>query len=140
MSEVVYENQSAVLRYHPVEKIVHHEFLKRPQGADFRDLLSAGYELIVKHHATKWLSDDRNNSSVLDEADEAWARGVWFERMQKAGWLYWAIVNPQKVVGRMQLKRHATGYKLGGVTVENFDTPTLALTWLKGCDVNRKAG
>jgi hypothetical protein len=133
MSQPIYQNSSMVLYFHPVEKIVHHEFLHRPSGTDFRDLLTQGYEHLRKNRATKWLSDDRNHT-VLSEDDEKWARTEWFPLMQKAGWLYWAIVNPAKAVGQLQMKRNVQHMRVGGVTVATFGTVDEAMAWLKTCD------
>jgi hypothetical protein len=133
VSEPVYRNPAALLYFHPVEKIVHHELLRRPTGTEFRDLLTHGYELLRRNRATKWLSDDRNHT-VLTEADEKWAQTEWFTLMQKAGWLYWAVVNPEKAVGQLQMKRNLQFMRVGGVTVANFSTVDEALEWLKTCD------
>ncbi len=135
---VIFKNASMILRYHPETGIVHHEMLKRPTSAEFRATLNAGHDALVKNRATKWLSDDRANS-VLDDADQTWAQTEWFARMQKAGWAYWAIVNPAKAVGQMQMKRNVATMKMGGVEAAIFATPEEAMAWLQSCGV-RKAG
>lgn len=112
----MYPNEAALLYVHPVEKIVHHEFLKRPTTKEFRELLMAGYHALRKTRVTKWLSDDRKHT-VLSEEDERWTQTEWFRLVQKAGWLYWAIVNPEKTVGQMQAKQNAEFMRIGGVTV-----------------------
>lgn len=139
MSDPVYRNNSALIYFHPVERIVHHEILRRPTGTDFRDLLMHGYELLRKTRSTKWLSDDRNHT-VLSDEEEKWAQKEWFPLMQKAGWLYWAVVNPEKVVGQLQMKRNAQFMRIGGVTVATFSTVDEAMEWLKTCDRKAKAG
>lgn len=140
MSEqIVFKSESAVLRYHS-EGIVHHEFLKRMVGKDFRDVLDKGAQQLVVHRATKWLSDDRKNT-VLEEADEKWAQTDWFPRVVAAGWKYWAIVNPEKAVGQLQMNRHAKTFELGGIKVAMFKDPKAAMAWLLTVDAPaRKAG
>lgn len=140
MLQPIYKNDSSVLYYHPVERIVHHEILRRPTGTDFRDLLMHGYEVLKKNKATKWLSDDRHYTTLVD-GDEEWARTVWFPLVQKAGWLYWAVVNPEKAVGQLGAKNHAKFMSIGGVTVQTVSTPEEALNWLKTVDrAAKKAG
>lgn len=133
MSQPMFRNEAALLYVHPVEKIVHHEFLRRPTSKEFRELLMAGYEALRKTRATKWLSDDRKHS-VLSEEDEKWAQTEWFPLVQKAGWLYWAIVNPEKIVGQMQAKQNAEFMRIGGVTVNTVSTVEAAMEWLKTVD------
>lgn len=47
------------LYYHPQTRVVHHEIRHFVTGKDFRDLLTAGSEVLRKNMARKWLSDDR---------------------------------------------------------------------------------
>ena len=133
MTQPSYTNDSAVLYFHPVERIVHHELLHRPTGTDFRDLLMAGYEMLRRNRCTKWLSDDRKHT-VLSEADEKWAREEWFPLVAKAGFRYWAVVNPEKAVGQMQMKQNVKFMQMGGVTAAFFSTVEEAMAWLKTCD------
>jgi hypothetical protein len=131
MSEtIVFKNDSAVLKYHS-EGIIHHEFLTRMVGKEFRDILLKGLEQMKKSKATKWLSDDRKNT-VLDEADMAWAQTEWFPLVSAAGWRFWAIVNPERAVGQMQMKSSAKQFQMmGNVEVRFFSDPVEALAWLR---------
>lgn len=141
MSQPIYKNDGAVLYYHPVERIVHHEMLRRVTTKEFRELLMAGYEVLRKNRATKWLSDDRNHT-VLSEEDEAWARTEWFPLVMKAGWKHWAVVNPVKAVGQLSTKQNAEFMRIGGVTVNVVSTVDEAMAWLKSVDkvVAKKVG
>ncbi|MBM4780060.1 MAG: hypothetical protein GQE15_20340 [Archangiaceae bacterium] len=127
---IVFKNDSAVLKYHS-EGIIHHEFLTRMVGKDFHDLLECGLDHMKKTGAKKWLSDDRRNT-VLDEADSKWASTEWFPRAHATGWLFWAIVNPERAVGQLQMKATAKQFEMmGGVEVRIFSNPADALAWLK---------
>lgn len=137
----VFKNESAILRYHS-QGIIHHEFLRRMVGADFRDILNKGLEQMQARRATKWLSDDRKNT-VLAEDDQNWAQSDWFPRAVKAGWKYWAIVNPEKAVGQLQMKGNARTMEMAGVKVAFFADPQSAMAWLLSVDAQaaaRKAG
>jgi hypothetical protein len=126
---IILQTPFVVLRYHPVERIVHHEFLQRVAGEEFRRALIAGLEVLKKNKAEKWLSDDRKHT-VLPADDEAWATKVWFPQVVKAGWKYWAIVNPEKAVGQMQAKRNIATFSMGGITAATFSEPDAAFSWL----------
>ncbi len=99
----ILDNESASLWYYPESGIVHHYIKKYTFGQRFRDLLDLGYEQFVKYGAKKWLSDDHNNNA-LTPADEKWSRTDWFPRVRAAGWKYWAIVLPVKVLGQMNMQ------------------------------------
>lgn len=128
---VVLDNAYATLRWHEKSKIIHHEMKQPIRGGAFQELLSAGLDLMTKHRAIKWLSDDRRNS-VLEPGDETWARTEWFPKAQASGWKYWAVCPPaDRVIGQMQINRHAKSYMQGGVEVKNFDDPAEAQAWLE---------
>lgn len=127
---IVLENKTATLVYHPEQRIVHHTFHQFVFGEAFRAILTTGAELMEKHRATKWLSDDRGNSA-LSEADADWAVKTWQPRVMKAGWKYWAVVLPARVVGQMNMQRWLKLYSDQGITAQVFSEPTAALAWLE---------
>jgi hypothetical protein len=125
----IVDTEYATLWYYPENKIVHHKFHKYIYGEEFRQILEKGLEIFKQHHAQKWLSDDRNNSALTPE-DSEWGINNWSPRVVGAGWKYWAIVMPDKVVGQMNMQRFIEIYAKQGVTVQIFDDPDEALTWL----------
>ncbi len=131
MSETtVIQNDSATLWWDEPNGIVHHAFHRFIHGADFRQIMEAGAELMEKHKATKWLSDDRANGA-LPKADSEWAQGVWFPRVMRAGWKYWALVQPETLIGQMNMKRFTTDYAERGLTVRVFSELEPARAWLE---------
>ncbi len=129
-ASVVLDNEYITVWYHPEKKIVHHKFHKFIHGQAFRDGLNAGVELMKKHKAQKWLSDDRANSALPPE-DVEWAKGDWFPRTLAAGWKYWALVQPEKVIGQINMQNFTEPYAKQGVTVRLFSDPDAALAWLE---------
>jgi hypothetical protein len=125
------DNELATVRVHTEKHLIHHEFKKFIYGQPFRDALTAGAELMEKHQATKWLSDDRKNSAI-PAADSEWARTVWYPRVVKAGWKHWAVVLPEMVVGQMNMRRFIDDYSRDGLTVRVFTDPDQAMEWLDG--------
>lgn len=116
--------------YHPDTKIVHHEIHQYLHGQDFHDALMAGVEAFKRYGARKWLSDDRKNP-VLSPDDQQWARDVWGPAVTRAGWKYWAIVEPEGALARIRMKERADRYSKLGVTVKVFNDPGEAMKWLK---------
>jgi len=125
----IVDSPYATLWYHPGPGIVHHQIKKFISGQAFRDLLLSGLDVLEKNRAQKWLSDDRFNA-VLRPEDVDWSHQFWFPQTVKAGWKYWAIVQPEKVVGQVTMKGLASEYGRQGVTSKTFGDPESALRWL----------
>jgi hypothetical protein len=132
MSEtIIVDNEYVTLWYHPEHKVIHHQFHKFTYGEPLREAFTEGAKLMEKYGAKKWLSDDRKNSALTKE-DMEWADTVWRPRVIKAGYKYWAIVLPEKIVGQMNLKQIIKQkYANLGITVELFNGPDEAMQWLK---------
>lgn len=129
----VIDNESMSLFFHEEPKIVHHKIKKMLKDHEFMELLSKGAEYMEKYKAKKWLSDDRNNIVISQEANK-WGDEVWAPRVIKAGFKYWAVVLPDKAVGKLQMNRFVKEYRTRGVTVEIFDDVDEALQWLEKCE------
>ena len=69
---------------------------------------------------------------VLPKPDEEWARTDWFPRTQQAGWKYWAVIKPEKILGEMHLRRYAETYAEHGVTAQFFSDPDQGFQWITG--------
>jgi hypothetical protein len=128
-TETILSSEHVSLLYHPDTKIVHHEFKQFVFGEQFRAVLMAGLEIMRANGASKWLSDDRGNSSLSQE-DQDWADRVWLPAVMAAGWKYWAVVMPANVVGQMNIRKWAEKFRGRGVTAMVFTDPDAALKWL----------
>jgi hypothetical protein len=127
---VVLDNPSVTVWYHPESKIVHHEMHKFTFGEAFQTALTAGCDAMKKYRGTKWLSDDRKNPAV-DKADTEWAQTKWFPAVKAAGWKYWAIVQPEKIIAKISMDQFAKTYADLGITARMFSNPEDALKWLE---------
>ncbi len=125
-----YENEYATMWYYPDKKIVHHQVKKFIFGQTFYDFILTGTELIKKHKARKWLSDDRL-VPVLKTEDIEWGATHWFPQTVAAGWKYWAIVEPQHAMGHMNLEDLKERYSKGGITAQFFTSVEAAMKWLE---------
>jgi hypothetical protein len=128
--QTLLDNERASLWYYPNKKIIHHQFRTFVYGREFRDVLETGLEAFERFGARKWLSDDRGSSAPTEE-DVQWASNDWAPRVMAAGWKYWAIVMPEKVIGQLSLRRWIKMYAEKGVTVRAFTSPDEALAWLE---------
>lgn len=129
----IIENEYATLLYHPDEKFVHHIFHQPIGGEDFRNVLNMGIDALAEHHASKWLSDDRENSALSNE-DTKWSKEDWFPRAVEAGWKYWALVVPQSILARINMKEFVDSYLDQGLRITVFSNPENAIKWIKTCD------
>lgn len=128
--DTILENEQITVWYHPDKKIIHHQMHQFTFGSNFQEGLMAGLETLKKHKAQKWLSDDRKNP-VLRKEDLAWGEANWITPMLQAGWKYWAIVQPEKVIAQMNMEKLAEAYAARGVATKIFTDPDEALKWLE---------
>ncbi len=126
----IYESPNVTVWYHTDKRVVHHQIRKFVHGAEFQAFLTAGTEALTKYGAVKWLSDDRGNT-VLSQEDQKWGHDVWFPQTAKAGWKYWAIVRPEKVLARLTMEKLTREYAAAGVTAKFFNNPDDAMRWLE---------
>ena len=78
---------------------------------------------------TKWLSDDRKFGAIHPD-DKKWGDTVWQPLMMDAGWRYWAMVLPQRVVGQLNIQKLVDEYEKLGVVCSFHLDPKDALDWL----------
>jgi hypothetical protein len=126
----IVENPFVTMWFHTETKIVHHQLHQFVYGKEFREFLMTGNDLLRKHQARKWLSDDRANT-VLSAEDTEWGKVNWFPAAIAAGWKYWAIVRPKKVLAQMGMERLVAEYAEAGVTAKFTSDPDEAMTWLE---------
>ena len=126
---VLLENETMALYCYPNDGIVHHVIYKFCFGETFRTLLTKGADAFIQYKCTKWLSDDKSNS-VLRQEDVEWGQKNWEGRIIN-NWKYWALIVPDKVVGKMSMKPLIDRYASLGVEVKLFENSDEALKWLK---------
>ena len=125
------DSEYAYLWYYPDQKIVHHQWKKYAFDNAFREVIMKGADAFEQYGAVKWLSDDRN-FGALHPDDKKWGDANWVPRVRKAGWKYWAMVLPEKVVGQMSISRITQEYsKALGLEVNIFSDPDKAMKWLE---------
>lgn len=129
-AQVIIDNDFATLLYHADTQIVHHTFHQPIGGDAFRKVLLSGLETLKANHAHKWLSDDRANAALPPE-DTEWAQAVWFPQVLAAGWEFWAIVVPEGIMGRLNMKEFVDSYFEKGIRIMVSTKPEEAMHWLE---------
>jgi hypothetical protein len=66
----------------------------------------------------------------LNPDDQQWALDIWQSKIIKAGWKFWAIVEPEKLINKMRMEKMADIFSKLGVTVKQFSDPDEAQKWL----------
>ena len=125
----IIEDEYAGLWYHPDSRVVRHQIRGFLPRGYFEKLLTTGAEYLERHGAQKWLSDDES-SVVIAQEDVELGDTVWAPRVIKAGFKYWAIVNPSGAVAAQQMKTFVAEYRERGVSVRLFENVSDALAWL----------
>ena len=128
---LVFESPLISVWAYPERKMIHHQMKGYCAGKDLQDALIKGVEAMELHHATKWLSDDRQNGALPPDG-AAWAANVWFPRTKAAGWKHWAVVQPVKILGQLNMERFVKRYAELGIDARMFSDPDEAMTWLDG--------
>jgi hypothetical protein len=129
-AETIIDDDHVTMLFYPASGIVHHCFHKPTFGKHFRNTLMEGLRVLKQKKATKWLSDDRENSALGAENTE-WSQNIWAPQARAAGWSCWAIVLPRELVGQMNMQQFIELNSKRGVTVSVFSDPTRALSWLE---------
>ncbi len=129
MKQVVLDADSATVWVYPTKKVIHHKFKRYTYGDDLKAVLLKGLETLEKYQCDKWLSDDRANSALSSE-DNEWSVKVWAPEAAKGGWKHWALILPEKILGKMYMKRVVDEFARLGIVVEFFSTPEEGLEWL----------
>jgi hypothetical protein len=128
--ENVLESDQISVWCYPTLGLVHHQMHRNCHGEPFRQALTAGTQALRQHGATAWLSDDRLNGPLPD-VDETWATGTWFPQTRAAGWKLWAIVVPERAVGKLNMKRFVEMYRKRGIEAQMFTELAPAFAWLR---------
>jgi hypothetical protein len=126
---VVVDNSLVTVWVYPERKMIHHVMKDYCFGRDFREALLRGLDALERYRATKWLSDDRVNGPLPPD-DLAWAADHWFPRIRAAGWKHWAIVQPARLLGQLNMTRISKMYIDQGLNARMFADPEEAMRWL----------
>jgi len=133
---VIIESDEIIVWYHADQRMIHHQMRGYCYDEPLRAAFQAGLAAMTKYKAQKWLSDDRANGPLSLE-DEAWVFHTWGPSAVAAGWKYWALVLPERVVERMNVPRFVELSRQGGITARVFTELEPAFDWLADPSLGR---
>lgn len=129
----IIDNEYVTLYYHPDKKMVHHVYKPHIGGQYLIDALNIGVDLLKKHGATKWLSDNREIEGHTEE-ETNWINHDWLPRAIDVGWKYWALVVPHTIMARLNMNEFVQSFFDRGIRVMVFTDPGEAMGWLNQID------
>jgi len=127
---VVYDSKNGHAEWLPDGKILVKTIKGFIYGEELKGLFNSGYDQVVKGGGVKWLSDNRNLKPYRQE-DVTWINQDFLPRMLKAGWKYWAVIEPDNVLGNLSMKNFLDFYQQQGITLKIFNNKVDALAWIK---------
>lgn len=140
--KLLFEHPLISVWFHERQKVVHHR-VSRPILSEELDVVKAaftsGTEILKKHKATKWLSDDKHQLVMPADVQE-WCQQIWFPTTRSLGWQYWALILPESAVARLFMARMVQGVSAQGLIVHTFTQVPDALTWLAQIDSRANSG
>jgi len=125
----IVDNDMISVWVYPERRIIHHQMKAYCFGERFYQALMRGAEALEQYHATKWLSDNRVTGALPTE-DADWTAKNWFPRVKAAGWRHWAVVQPEKVIGQLNMSRFIKRYGELGINARMFSDFDEAYRWL----------
>jgi hypothetical protein len=126
----VLNNPCAQLYFNEDTKIVHHHLNNGIDSTSLRDVLDRGIETLKRYGATKWLSDNKDIDPLSDD-DAKWVNTSWLPRAIASGWKYWALVVPDSMKARMNMREFVESFYNQGVRVMVFIDVEEAMHWLE---------
>ncbi len=127
---ILYTTKNGQVEWLETDKVVVKTFSGFIYGDEMQNAFNAGLEAVKKNRGSKWLSDNRGLKPYRQE-DIKWINEVWFPQMLKAGWKYWAVLEPENILGQASMKNFLDHYQQMGITLRVFHTMEDGLAWLK---------
>lgn len=125
----IVDNDMIAVWVYPARRTIHHQMKAYCYGDRFYQALMKGAEALEQYHATKWLSDNRVTGALPAE-DAEWTAKNWFPKVKAAGWRHWAVVQPEKVIGQLNMSRFIKKYSELGINARMFSDIDEAFRWL----------
>jgi len=124
---VVFESRVATVSWRAELHAVELSWKTFASGAEFREALNKGLELVNEKKAAKWLGDTSSMSAIPTD-DQQWANNDWFPRALSSGIKKMAVVVPKSVIAKMSVQNIVS--KFDTLEVQNFGDKLQAEQWL----------
>ncbi|NJN95751.1 MAG: hypothetical protein HC875_17380 [Anaerolineales bacterium] len=126
---LVYTTKNGQVEWLEAEKIVVKTFSGFIYGEEMKTAFNEGLEALKKNNGCKWLSDNRGLKPYRQE-DVKWINDTWFPQALKAGWKYWAVLEPETILGQVSMRNFLDFYQQLGITLRVFHSMEDGLAWL----------
>ncbi len=127
---VIHQSPKTQLEWLDQGAILRKTFKGFVYGEELKSAFMLGYEKVKNKKGCKWLSDNRF-LDVYTEEDIAWINDVWLTSMIDAGWKYWAILEPEGLVGQLTMEEFKDFYAEKGIILKIFHSMREAEEWLE---------
>lgn len=127
---LLYESKNSKVEWLEHEKIVVKTVYDFIYGEELRGAFEAGFDALVKYNGAKWLSDNHGLKMYRPE-DMTWINEDWLPRMLKAGWKYWAAIEPKNVLGKWSMRNFINFFQQHGIVLQVFNCVEDGVKWLK---------
>ncbi len=126
---LLYQTKNGQVEWLETEKVVFKTFSGFIYGEEMQNAFNKGLEALKANNGCKWLSDNRGLKPYRQE-DVKWINDVWLPQILKAGWRYWAVLEPENILGQLSMKNFLDLYQQMGITLRVFHTKEEGLAWL----------
>ena len=132
-TKVIHQSAKAKIEWIGEGKIVRKTFSGFIMGEEMKAAFNAGLTCLQKNKGCKWLSDNRY-VKVYKQEDSEWINTIWFPQTKRAGWKYWAVLEPKDFYGQMSMNKFIKDFAGQGITLKVFNEMDQAIEWLQGVD------
>lgn len=132
-TKLIHQSAKAKIEWIEEGKIVRKTFTGFIMGEEMKTAFNAGLICLQKNKACKWLSDNRY-VKVYKQEDSELINNVWFPQTKRAGWKYWAVLEPKDFYGQMSMNRFIKDFAQQGISLKVFHEMDQAIEWLQGVD------
>jgi len=127
---IIHESPNSQLEWLEKGSILRKTFRGFVLGEELRTTFQTGYEKVKSEKGCKWLSDNRF-LDVYTQEDIEWINTIWLTNMIDLGWKYWAILEPEELIGQLTMEEFKDFYAEKGILLKVFHSMQEAEEWLE---------
>ncbi len=127
---VLKETDGYLLEYLEDLQSMRHILKRNNSFKEWQELLLTGTAYLAEKGITKWISDNRKNGRIDEEAAE-WINETWLPFAIQSGWNTWAIVEPENFSSRLNQRKYKKFFQKYGIRIASFSNPEDAEEWIK---------
>ena len=126
----VLETKNAKVEWIPELRAVFKTFHGFIYGDELKEVFNFGVDLLKKNKGHSWISDNRKHKPYRAQ-DREWMQAVFIPNAIEAGWTYWALIEPQSVLGKLNMKGDENLITDFGVVSRKFGDVESAFSWVE---------